>query len=158
MGRERPQRFARRRATEGTGEGMTSRLRLTLTPGVHAAGTARRALELLDGDLDPQRREDLRLLVTELVTNAVRHANAPAEEAVMLEVAVSEDRVRVEVRDAGRRFERAPRPGGQDVASGWGLHLVERLSDDWGVASASGTCVWFEMSRATSGRPPLHVV
>ena len=137
---------------------MTPRLRLTLTPGVHAAGMARRALERLDEDLDPQRREDLRLLVTELVTNAVRHADAPAEEQVVLEVAVSDDRVRVEVCDAGEGFDRAPHRPRDDAASGWGLHLVERLSDEWGIARGTGTCVWFEMTRAVGSRPPLHVV
>ena len=139
---------------------MTPRLRLRLSPGVHAAGTARRALERLDDELPPQRLEDLRLLVTELVTNAVRHADAPAGEIVVLEISVSEDRLRVEICDAGEGFEPtpAPRHAGQEAASGWGLHLVERLSDDWGIAAGTGTCVWFEMARAPSDRPSLRVV
>ncbi len=137
---------------------MTPRLHLRLVAGVEAAGTARRALERLDGDLDPQRREDLRLLVTELVTNAVRHADVPTGAAVELEVSVSSDRIRVEVRDAGDGFEQQPRSAGHDVASGWGLHLVERLSDAWGVGRGAGTTVWFEMSRAAAQRPSLRVV
>ena len=76
----------------------------------------------------------------------------------MLEIAVSDDRVRVEVSDAGDGFELTPREPGQETASGWGLHLVERLSDEWGIAGGTGTCVWFEMARAPSSRPPLRAV
>lgn len=45
-----------------------------------------------------------------------------------------------------------PHPSGpEDSASGWGLFLVDRLSDDWGVAQDSGSAyqrVWFDVARA----------
>ena len=97
--------------------------------------------------LDDPVVENIRLLVTELVTNSVRHAKASTIE---LMVVVSRTRVHVEVANPGGGFE--PRPSGpEDSDSGWGLFLVDRLSDDWGVTQGSGTDyqrVWFELARA----------
>jgi len=55
-------------------------------------------------------------------------------------------RVRVEVIDTGMRFTQV-RPGpSRDESGGWGLFLVDRIADSWGVArAAAGTCVWFEL-------------
>jgi anti-sigma regulatory factor (Ser/Thr protein kinase) len=86
--------------------------------------------------------DSVRLLVTELVTNAVRHAGAATVELVVL---VGSRRVHVEVANAGGEFIARPR-NGRD--SGWGLFLIDRLSDDWGVADKPGRqCVWFELER-----------
>lgn len=114
--------------------------------GPRAAGRARRELSRLRADLDPRLMESMRLLVTELVTNSVRHAGAAS---VGLAVAVSTSDVRVEVSNQGAAFQPPPpgTPGG--AAGGWGLFLVERLADDWGVDDSPGvTRVWFEISRA----------
>ena len=111
-----------------------------------AAGRARAELSRLRTNLDDAILENVRLLVTELVTNSVRHANATAIE---LMVVVSRTRVHVEVANPGGGFE--PRPSGpEDSDTGWGLFLVDRLSDDWGVAQGGGTDyqrVWFEVAR-----------
>lgn len=86
--------------------------------------------------------DSVRLLVTELVTNAVRHADA---EAVELTVLVGSQRVHVEVANVGGPFAARPR---DDRDSGWGLFLIDRLSDDWGVADEPGRQrVWFELKR-----------
>ena len=84
----------------------------------------------------------MRLLVSELVTNAVRHAEG---EAVRLVVAITAGVLRVEVHDPGRGFTRRDPPSDPMRSSGWGLVLVEELSDRWGVDGSPRTRVWFEM-------------
>jgi anti-sigma regulatory factor (Ser/Thr protein kinase) len=118
---------------------------LSLDGGLDAAAQARNALSRLRGDLDPPLVETMRLLVTELIANSVKHAKTSA---VALNVVVGRGAVLVEVRDEGPGFEPANRTEGQDKASGWGLFLVDRLSDRWGVAHEhASTRVWFELKR-----------
>jgi len=116
-----------------------------LDGGPEAAAHARRALSRLRGDLDAPLLETMRLLVTELIANSVKHASA---DAVGLKVVVAQGAVLVEVSDEGPGFEPIDRSQGQDEASGWGLFLVERLADRWGVAhDEAATRVWFELKR-----------
>lgn len=115
--------------------------------GPKAAGLARDRLAKLQANLDSPLLESVRLLVTELITNSVRHAGAST---VDLAVMVGRERVRVEVANAGVPFEPAPRdsPDEGELDSGWGLFLVDRLSDAWGVTDDAGCQrVWFEIKR-----------
>lgn len=112
-----------------------------------AVAAARQALAGLDAVLDAGAFYDASLCVSELVTNAVLHADIGEDAELRLDVRLDPDgALRVEVRDTGRGFSRPEPAEGDD--SGWGLFLVDRLSDSWGVASDHGTCVWFEMSLA----------
>lgn len=120
-------------------------LKLRPTPG--AVPDARSALESLGEKVSPQTLEDLRLLVSELVTNSVRHAGLRDSQTIELKVKVVEDTVRVEVNDQGSGFEPTPRTAQSEDESGWGLYLVSRLSDRWGVSSDGVTRVWFELNR-----------
>jgi anti-sigma regulatory factor (Ser/Thr protein kinase) len=111
-----------------------------------AAAAARVALDDLSGRVTAGRLRDLRLLVSELVTNAVRHAGLRRGDRIRLVVRVGDRDVRVEVHDPGRGFARRPPSPDPARASGWGLYLVEELADRWGVDGAGrGTCVWFEL-------------
>ena len=74
-------------------------LSLELRGGLEAAAAARRALVAGDGAIAPQLREDVLLLMTELITNAVRHGAAGPEETLGVDVRWSQDWVRVEVTD-----------------------------------------------------------
>lgn len=113
--------------------------------GSRAAGRARNEIGRLREALDGPVLESVRLLVTELVTNAVRHSGAAAVELV---VVVGRERVRVEISNPGVPFEPKVREAGRESESGWGLFLVDRLSDQWGVVDDSGyQRVWFEMAR-----------
>jgi anti-sigma regulatory factor (Ser/Thr protein kinase) len=128
-------------AEERVEDGLS--LRLARDP--DAAAKARRGLAALRGDLDPPLMETLRLLITELVTNSVRHTGA---DTVALRVLVGRSAVWTEVTDAGPGFD----PAGTGTAgtdhTGWGLFLVERLADRWGVnKDGGGTKVWFELRR-----------
>jgi anti-sigma regulatory factor (Ser/Thr protein kinase) len=118
---------------------------LRLEGNQEAAAQARHALGRLRSDIDPPLMETLRLLVTELVTNSVKHAGA---DSVVLRVLVGRTAVWTEVADEGPGFDPADtEPPGQQ-RPGWGLFLVERLADRWGVNHAGpSTKVWFELRR-----------
>ena len=118
---------------------------LQVTP--EAAAEARHALGDLADVLPGGQGRDVRLLVSELVTNAVRHANLDAGDVIRLVIELADRVLRVEVHDPGGGFvPTAPAP---DPArpSGWGLYLVAELADRWGVDSDERTLVWFELDR-----------
>jgi anti-sigma regulatory factor (Ser/Thr protein kinase) len=125
---------------------VDDRLTMRIAGGPEAAARARRAIAGLRADLDPSLQETLRLLVTELVANSVRHADA---DAVTLRVVVGPRAVRTEVTDPGPGFDPAKTGTPRADHSGWGLFLVERMAERWGVAQVgSATRVWFELPRA----------
>jgi serine phosphatase RsbU (regulator of sigma subunit)/anti-sigma regulatory factor (Ser/Thr protein kinase) len=123
-------------------------IRVRLPGNVDAVPLARRAIEELEPGLERALAANLRLLVSELVTNSIRYADAPATAAVELHGAVFRDRVRVEVTDDGPGFEPRPREPDADSRSGWGLYLVDQLADRWGVTSGETGGAWFEIDRA----------
>lgn len=112
---------------------------------------ARAAAGALPVTLDDESRDDLRLLVSEVVTNAVRHGGSQghgsADERVRLRMGVEGPRLRVEVFDGGAGFRPAQRRPGADPGSGWGVHFVRELADRWGTAhdTGGGSVVWFEL-------------
>ena len=118
---------------------------LRLAGGPEAASMARRALGRLEDGLDQDTVDIIRLLVSELVTNSVRHAEA---RAVDMRVQVSPEQVRLDVTDRGPGFEFVEREHDQDVEGGWGLYLVDRLADRWGISKEGGASrVWVELDR-----------
>lgn len=119
-------------------------LALELAPVPESAGRARRALAR--GGLDPDLDHTVSLLATELVGNAVRHADSDAD--VRLEAVLLPDFARVEVIDQGDGFD----PEVRHEAEGFGLRLVEKLASRWGVEGGDGTRVWFEVDRRSRRR------
>jgi anti-sigma regulatory factor (Ser/Thr protein kinase) len=117
-------------------------LDLTLPPEPGSVAEARsRVLDALRPQLaDDGQLETLRLLVSELVTNAVRHGGH--DQPVEVHAAWNSE-VRVEVLDHGRGFSPASRTRALDEPGGFGLLLVGRLADRWGVEAESPTRVWF---------------
>jgi anti-sigma regulatory factor (Ser/Thr protein kinase) len=97
--------------------------------------------------------ETLRLLVSELVTNSVRHSGAAGDADIELSIRASREAISAEVCDDGNGFEAAVREGDADEESGWGLHLVEALSDRWGTERNGYMCVWFELIDAGACAP-----
>jgi anti-sigma regulatory factor (Ser/Thr protein kinase) len=89
--------------------------------------------------------ETVKLLVTELVTNSVRHAGPHTDKPIVLTVRRVGTVLRVAVTDEGPGFEHEPGQPLPLVPGGRGLLLVERLSDCWGVTRGRATCVWFEL-------------
>ena len=113
-----------------------------------SAAAARQAIGELADQLPEELIGDVRLLVSELVTNALRHAGLGERDRINLSVRLREDAVRVEVSDPGSGFDPGATPTDPQEADGWGLYLVSTLSDAWGVETAGGeTLVWFELRR-----------
>lgn len=117
---------------------------------------ARQALELLRLSLDREVLERVRLVVSELLTNAIGRAELDVGDKVDLLVVVGDDVVHIEVTDQGRGLDApAPEPeSGPDlgVEGGFGLLIVDRLARAWGVEHDGGrTRVWAELDVA----PPV---
>ena len=121
---------------------MTELLDIAITRDLYAPRNARRAVERLDGTVEPELIPDVKLLVSELITNSVKYGG---EGDVRLQLESRGPRhVRVEVVDEGVGFIPTARDRPATEAGGWGLHLVEELTDRWGVYEGS-THVWFEI-------------
>ena len=105
-----------------------------------SAGLARQLVNAHTSALTTQQREDAALLVSELVSNALMHGIGE----ISLRIDDDADGVRVEVSDEGNvALAPSPTPGAH---GGWGLYIVDELSDDWGVLEGS-TRVWFRLTR-----------
>jgi anti-sigma regulatory factor (Ser/Thr protein kinase) len=102
--------------------------------------------------LDPMTIDDVALVVSELVGNAVRHGRPLAGGGIEARWQVSDATIRVEVRDGGRgplRHEASrPVPGGgsADAEGGRGLAIVALLTSSWGSAfDAEEAVVWADV-------------
>ena len=100
----------------------------------------------LKGYLPADCFENVRLLVSELVTNSIRHAGLGPEDRIRLNVLVLDRLVRGEVHDPGPGFAvpETPEPR-SDLGGGWGLYIVHNVSNRWGIKRNDGHCVWFEI-------------
>ena len=110
-----------------------------------APWSARRALDPLKAHLGDEAFSVLSLLVTELVTNSVKHSNGPPDAAIELRVEWSPSGMRVEVTDWGEVFDVGEIADSALASSGRGLLLVDRLSTVWGVSDSEPNTVWFEL-------------
>ena len=120
------------------------RLEFTLRATRTAPREARRALSQLQ--LPLPLAFDAQLLVSELVSNSVRHAGLGRDDLIRVTADWSGDRLLVHVRDGGRPRRGSPISGSirpaPSAESGWGLYFVDRLASRWGT-SADG--YWFEL-------------
>jgi anti-sigma regulatory factor (Ser/Thr protein kinase) len=131
---------------------VDEKLDLTVGAGRDTPARARKALGGLNGSL-ADLRQTVRLLVSELVTNAVLHGGTGSECAVRVRLEARADHVRVEVSDQGPGFEPGTAGYRHDpLAGGFGLTLVDELADRWGVDAEQGACVWFEIDRQGAAR------
>jgi anti-sigma regulatory factor (Ser/Thr protein kinase) len=128
--------------------GAVQAVRLDLDRDPQAPSLARAAVAGFceRGELDEAHASTLALLVSELVSNAVLHSQAPPASGIVLCVSRLRDgTVRVEVIDRGSGFEAAPRDPAR-AQGGYGLFLVDRQASRWGVDGVGGTRVWFELA------------
>jgi anti-sigma regulatory factor (Ser/Thr protein kinase) len=134
---------------------LSEQIKLQLSPSRVAPAAARGALGPLRGAVDEETLESTALLVTELVTNAVLHAGLQDhddDDWIGLTVEASEDLVRARVTDRGGGFARPPPDPRVEDPSGWGLFLVSKLADRWGIERGRETLVWFEIDRRSTAR------
>jgi anti-sigma regulatory factor (Ser/Thr protein kinase) len=107
-----------------------------------APAVARHLVDELDGVIAPEIADPARLLLSEVVTNAVRHGEGDVVR-VLLD-AGRDGALRCEITDAGQGFVPVERTKPSTEVGGWGLHLLETMSRTWGVLE-DRTRVWFEL-------------
>jgi uncharacterized protein YjbJ (UPF0337 family) len=95
--------------------------------------------------------ERAELLVSEVVSNSVRHAGLDPDDRIEVQMQGSPSMLRVDVIDPGSGFEPATRRPG--LHGGWGVWLLDRLATRWGVERNGHTRVWFEIRPAVSVQP-----
>lgn len=125
--------------------------RVALDPKPHSVRQARRFAAECVAECAADERDDVVLLVSELVSNAVLHGGPHAPAAVVgLALEVRPDRVRVEVEDAGAGLP-VVGDGATDRLGGRGLLLVATLASRWGsIPSDAGKTVWFEVATSSA--------
>jgi anti-sigma regulatory factor (Ser/Thr protein kinase) len=89
-----------------------------------------------------------KLVMSELVSNSVRHSGAPAGAGVVLRVRAGHGGFWLEVEDPGRDGVVAQHAANEQSGGGFGLHIVQALSERWGIerAAEGGTRVWAQLS------------
>ena len=127
---------------------MAATYSLELPRTLDAPAQARDALTRLEPGLPEHVLPDMTLLVSELITNSVKYGG---EGPVRLEIVHSDDKIRTEIIDQGVGFTPVERDADLSREGGWGLYLVDELTDSWGTYEGS-THVWFEID-PTSARP-----
>jgi anti-sigma regulatory factor (Ser/Thr protein kinase) len=126
--------------------------RVLFQPEASAPAMGRRVLEGLSDTLAPSTLDDARLLLTELLTNAIQHAHLERDERISVSVRREPTALLVEVADPGdglpdgSSLAASRRPGS---GSGWGLVLLDRLADEWGIEALpdGGTLAWFRLGQ-----------
>jgi anti-sigma regulatory factor (Ser/Thr protein kinase) len=126
---------------------MRSQSELRLRPESAAPGLARAAIAAAASGLPAVMVADAELLTSELVSNAVRHAELDPQQEIVVRI-VADGNVHVEVADPGPPFDADLREPSM-ASSGWGLLLLDAIATSWGVEhEGSGKRVWFEVGGA----------
>src|SRR2546429_6703320 len=110
---------------------MSKELTFELAGGPYAVTAARLALSEIDEMVDETQAFDVRLLVSELVTNSVKHANAGPDESISLNLTIDESVIRCDVRDPGPRFDPPDEPRAEAGGSDYGLSFATQIADGW---------------------------
>jgi anti-sigma regulatory factor (Ser/Thr protein kinase) len=135
--------------SKSAGISASDTLELVLAPGLDAPRAARVAVgRWLAGQVGDPVRDDVLLVVSELVSNSVRHAGGVADDVIHVRVQTQNGRLHLAVEDAGRNGDFARRPASPQLHSGFGLNIVDKLALRWGVNRRGGTRVWAELARS----------
>jgi anti-sigma regulatory factor (Ser/Thr protein kinase) len=124
---------------------MPDQVTVDIDRDTQAPALARRAVETFGAaTLDPAVVPDVKLLVSELISNSVKYGDRGQVQLILR--SDGPQHVHVEVVDQGSGFVPAARSRPKTDPGGWGLHMVEALTERWGVREGS-THVWFEIDR-----------
>jgi LytS/YehU family sensor histidine kinase len=130
---------------ESLASARSGRRRLELRVGAAPKEVSHVRNALRELGLPPALRDDACLLVSELVTNSIRHAGLSLRDQVRIRAEWSGTKLRVDVYDRAAPMPLRvagsirPPPGAE---SGWGLYLVDRLASRWGTLPGRH---WFEL-------------
>jgi serine/threonine-protein kinase RsbW len=139
----------------GNGTDPQEMVEAVLPLDVHAPAAARVVVaDFLRACVAPRLLDSAQLVISELVSNSLRHNAAPFDQAVVVRVALERATWRLEVEDPGGASVLPPdaeRAGGGRL----GLNLVQTLSECWGVEHAAerGTRAWAYLPRAPAPVP-----
>jgi len=129
------------------GEATPIQFRVRVPADATAPGCARRALTELRPTLGDAVVEPATLLVSELVTNSVRHAELHRKDLIDVHIEATPRRLRVQVADSGPGFQWHGRARDDDAEGGFGMMLLKQLATSWGVEPGAPTRVWFHIDR-----------
>jgi anti-sigma regulatory factor (Ser/Thr protein kinase) len=119
---------------------------ITVPAGPAAPATVRHALMLwLGARATNGLLTDAPLVVSELVTNSMRHAETAGEATIHVWAQLAHDVLRIEVEDTGTGGNVVRRTANRVTGGGFGLNIVDALAQAWGVRREGGTLVWVEM-------------
>ena len=126
---------------------MSDALSIELPIRPESAGWAREAVGEFRDHLDESSFIDLQLMVSELVSDAVR-AEAEGEQEIAIRIEARDRRIHVEVREGAIAYRlRSRRP--EIGERGWGLYLTRILANRWGTRHEDDRgCVWLQMRLA----------
>ena len=117
--------------------------------GATAPSAARELLvETIGTSVEGELVDRARLLVSELVTNAVIHGGAGPDDPITVIASLEEDGVRTEIRHRGPQFTPPVEEPDLDSPGGLGLFLVEQIADEWGIDESDEITVWFRLAGA----------
>ncbi len=143
------ERMSTQASSKGTGAWEDAELRKAFSADERAPGHARDAVSAVCVGLPFEDIETARLLVSELVTNSVRHGPNDESASVGVFVGVGRDRLRVEVSDGSAQ---GARPRSPSEEGGYGLALVASLASRWGAGREDGlNLTWFELDLPSPG-------
>jgi anti-sigma regulatory factor (Ser/Thr protein kinase) len=109
-----------------------------------SVSVARNLVRSLRPYLRDERSDRLELILSEVVTNAVRHGSRRTQDIVEIELTVSPEEVAGCVSDRGPAFTPPGPPTDPEQVGGFGLHIVAQLATTWDVEQGpSGNVVRF---------------
>ena len=123
--------------------------RMSVPPTLDAPRVARAAItQWMPASIPRTLVQDARLLISELVTNSVRHAGAAGGAPIVVSAGTSDRAAWFDVADAGDRGSVTRRPA--QPKGGMGLNIVHAAASQWGTSDRDGTHVWFELALPTA--------
>jgi hypothetical protein len=128
------------------------RISVLLPAGAEGAGEARKALDGLSREASPEIMSTLGLLVSELLVNGPRHADAGGEDVVRLEIDTSPNTIHTEILGLATGGV-LPATQEQERNSDWDVILLDERSSRWGTLGGSTGGVWFEIDRWPESAP-----
>ena len=120
--------------------------------GTRAPQAARRTVDRLGDMTSAGVRDMARLVVSELVTNTVRHSGLRAGDPIEVRISLHPNTLRIEVAQAGSSFEPRVQTPSTDVIFGRGLMILDQVADRWGTLPNGGVTVWAELDLSRARR------